>query len=253
MISYDLTDGVAVITLNRPEVMNALSSALRADLLAAVLRARDEARVIVLTGAGRAFCSGQDLADVDLETLDLEAVLNSEYVPLIRAITESPIPVISAVNGVAAGAGANLALAADVVIAAESAAFIQAFTRIGLVPDAGGSYWLPRQIGMARAMGAMLFADRISATQAASWGMIYEAVPDEAFAAHWRARAQALASGPMLAYRGVKAALRESSGNDLEAQLALEARLQGEAGASQDFREGVAAFLEKRAARFRGV
>lgn len=253
MISYDLTEGVAVITLNRPEVMNALSTALRADLLAAVLRARDEARVIVLTGAGRAFCSGQDLADVDLETLDLESVLNSEYVPLIRAITDSPIPVISAVNGVAAGAGANLALAADVVIAAESAAFIQAFTRIGLVPDAGGSYWLPRQIGMARAMGAMLFADRISATQAAAWGMIYEAVPDAGFAAHWRARALALASGPTLAYRGVKVALRASSGNDLEAQLALEARLQGAAGASEDFREGVAAFLEKRAARFRGV
>lgn len=253
MISYDLTEGVAVITLNRPEVMNALSTSLRADLLAAVLRARDEARVIVLTGAGRAFCSGQDLADVDLETLDLESVLTTEYVPLIRAITDSPIPVISAVNGVAAGAGANLALAADVVIAAESAAFIQAFTRIGLVPDAGGSYWLPRQIGMARAMGAMLFADRISATQAAAWGMIYEAVPDEGFATHWRARAQALASGPTLAYRGVKAALRASSGNDLEAQLALEARLQGAAGASEDFREGVAAFLEKRAARFRGV
>ena len=253
MISYDLTDGVAVITLNRPEVMNALSSALRADLLAAVLRARGEARVIVLTGAGRAFCSGQDLADVDLETLDLQAVLTEEYVPLIRAITESPIPVISAVNGVAAGAGANLALAADVVIAAESAAFIQAFTRIGLVPDAGGSYWLPRQIGMARAMGAMLFADRISAAQAADWGMIYECVPDDGFAAHWRKRALALANGPTLAYRGVKTALRASSGNDLEAQLALEARLQGEAGASADFREGVAAFLEKRAAKFRGV
>lgn len=252
-ISYDLTDGVAVITLNRPEVMNALSSALRAELLAAILRARTEARVIVLTGAGRAFCSGQDLADVDLETLDLEAVLNAEYVPLIRAITESPVPVISAVNGAAAGAGANLALAADVVIAAESAAFIQAFTRIGLVPDAGGSFWLPRQIGMARAMGAMLFADRISAAQAAAWGMIYEAVPDADFATHWRKRAQALAQGPTVAYLGVKTALRASFGNDLEAQLALEARLQGEAGATADFREGVAAFLEKRAAKFRGA
>ncbi|OHC54595.1 MAG: 2-(1,2-epoxy-1,2-dihydrophenyl)acetyl-CoA isomerase [Rhodobacterales bacterium RIFCSPHIGHO2_02_FULL_62_130] len=252
-ISYDLIDGVAVITLNRPEVMNALSSALRAELLAAILRARAEARVIVLTGAGRAFCSGQDLLDVDLETLDLEAVLNAEYVPLIRAITESPVPVISAVNGAAAGAGANLALAADVVIAAESAAFIQAFTRIGLVPDAGGSFWLPRQIGMARAMGAMLFADRISAAQAAAWGMIYEAVPDADFATHWRKRAQALSQGPTVAYLGVKTALRASFGNDLEAQLALEARLQGEAGATADFREGVAAFLEKRAAKFRGA
>jgi 2-(1,2-epoxy-1,2-dihydrophenyl)acetyl-CoA isomerase len=252
-IGYELAEGVAVITLNRPEVMNALSSALRTELLAAVLRARAKARVIVLTGAGRAFCSGQDLADVDLDRLDLQAVLTEEYVPLIRAITESPVPVIAAVNGVAAGAGANLALAADVVIAAESAAFIQAFTRIGLVPDAGGSYWLPRQIGMARAMGAMLFADRISATQAAAWGMIYEAVSDEVFNAHWRARAQSLAQGPTLAYRGVKAALRASSGNDLDTQLTLEARLQGEAGATADFREGVAAFLEKRAAVFRGV
>jgi 2-(1,2-epoxy-1,2-dihydrophenyl)acetyl-CoA isomerase len=252
-MTYDLSDGVAVITLNRPEVMNALSTQLRAEMLAAVLRARAEARVIVLTGAGRAFCSGQDLADVDLDRLDLTAVLNDEYVPLIRAITESPVPVIAAVNGVAAGAGANLALAADVVIATESAAFVQAFTRIGLVPDAGGSYWLPRQIGMARAMGAMLFADRISAAQAADWGMIYEYVPDDGFAAHWRKRALALANGPTLAYRGVKTALRASSGNDLEAQLALEARLQGEAGATQDFREGVAAFLEKRAAKFRGA
>lgn len=252
-ITYDLTDGVAVITLNRPAVMNALSRQLRAELLDAVLRARDQARVIVLTGSGRAFCSGQDLADVDIDTLDLEAVLNAEYVPLIRAITDSPVPVISAVNGAAAGAGANLALAADVVIATETASFIQAFTRIGLVPDAGGSYWLPRQIGMARAMGAMLFADRISATEAAAWGMIYEAVPDAGFAAHWRARAQALAQGPTVAYRGVKEALRASSGNDLDTQLALEARLQGKAGATADFREGVAAFLEKRAAKFRGV
>src|SRR3989338_8773936 len=148
-ISYDLIDGVAVITLNRPEVMNALSSALRAELLAAILRARAEARVIVLTGVGRVFCSGQDLLDVDLETLDLEAVLNAEYVPLIRAITESPVPVISAVNGAA--------------------------------------------------VGAMLFADRISAAQAAAWGMIYEAVPDADFATHWRKRAQALSQGPTVA------------------------------------------------------
>ena len=154
-------------------------------------------------------------------------------------------------NGAAAGAG--LALACDVVIAAESASFIQAFTRIGLVPDAGGSYWLPRQIGMARAMGAMLFADKISARQAADWGMIYEAVPDLEFSAHWRARAAALAAGPALAYRGVKAALRASWRNDLPQQLALEAQLQGQCGASADFREGVAAFLEKRPARFSGA
>ncbi|OYU40304.1 MAG: 2-(1,2-epoxy-1,2-dihydrophenyl)acetyl-CoA isomerase [Pseudorhodobacter sp. PARRP1] len=250
-ISYQVAAGVAVITLDRPEVMNALSSKLRAEMLDAVLRAGSEARVLVITGAGRAFCSGQDLGDAS-GALDLERVLNEEYVPLLKAITDCPIPTISAVQGAAAGAGANLALAADVVIACESASFIQAFTRIGLVPDAGGSYWLPRQIGLARAMGAVLFADKVTARQAADWGMIYECVPDQGFNAHWQARALGLAQGPTLAYRGVKTALRASFGNDLDAQLALEARLQGECGATADFREGVAAFLEKRAAKFRG-
>lgn len=252
-IAYQLEAGVAVITLNRPEVMNALSSQLRAEMLSAVQQAVAQARVLVITGAGRAFCSGQDLADATAAGLDLERVLNEEYVPLLKAITDCPIPTISAVQGAAAGAGANLALAADVVIAAESASFIQAFTRIGLVPDAGGSYWLPRQIGLARAMGAVLFADKVTARQAADWGMIYECVPDQGFNAHWQARALRLAQGPTLAYRGVKTALRASFGNDLDQQLALEARLQGECGATQDFREGVAAFLEKRAAKFRGA
>ncbi|MEY3533148.1 MAG: 1,2-epoxyphenylacetyl-CoA isomerase [Pseudomonadota bacterium] len=197
-ITYDLTDGIATITLNRPEVMNALSASLRRSLLAALLRAQGEARVLVLTGAGRAFCSGQDLQDAGkIGSFDLERILNDEYVPMIKAITDSPIPTIAAVNGAAAGAGANLALAADIVIAAESASFIQAFTRIGLVPDAGGSYWLPRQIGMARAMGAMLLGDKISATQAADWGMIYETVPDAGFATHVRARAAQLAAGAL--------------------------------------------------------
>ena len=249
-ISYDLSDGVAVITLNRPTVMNALTSQLRREMLHAVGRAEREARVLVLTGVGRAFCSGQDLADVDIATVDLEAVLRDEYEPLLTAIASCPVPVIAAVNGAAAGAGAGLALACDVVIAAESASFIQAFTRIGLVPDAGGSYWLPRQVGLARAMGAMLFAEKVSARQAADWGMIWEAVPDDAFAAHWRTRAQTLASGPAAAYRGVKQALRASFDNDFAAQLALEARLQGACGKSPDFLEGVAAFLEKRPARF---
>lgn len=247
---YEVADGVAVITLNRPLVMNALTTVLRREMFAAVTRATDEARVLVLTGAGRAFCSGQDLGDVDVATVDLEAVLRDEYEPLLTAIVTCPLPVIAAVNGAAAGAGAGLALACDVVIAAESASFIQAFTRIGLVPDAGGSYWLPRQIGMARAMGAMLFAEKVSARQAADWGMIWEAVPDAGFAAHWRARAAVLSAGPSLAYRGVKRAVRSSFDNDFAGQLALEAQLQGQCGASQDFREGVAAFLEKRSARF---
>ena len=254
---YDLQDGVATLTLNRPAVMNALSSRLRAELIAALNRAAGEARVIVLTGgdvgAGRAFCSGQDLLDAQTAgAVDFERILNAEYVPLIRAITDNPLPVIAAVNGAAAGAGANLALACDVVIACESASFIQAFTRIGLMPDAGGTYWLPRQVGAARAMGAALFADRIMARQAADWGMIWEAVPDAEFSAHVTARAAHLARGPGLALRAVKQALRASPENDLAAQLALEARLQGQLGTSRDLAEGIAAFLEKRAPRYEG-
>jgi len=250
-ITYALEAGVATIALNRPEVMNALSTTLRAELRAAIAQAVAEARVLVLTGTGRAFCSGQDLQDAgSLGAVDFERVLNEEYVPLLKAITDCPLPTIAAVNGAAAGAGANLALAADVVIACESASFVQAFTRIGLVPDAGGTHWLPRQIGLQRAMGAMLFADRISARQAADWGMIWEVVADAEFATHVAARAGALARGPALAYRGIKQALRASFSQDLDTQLALEARLQGECGASPDFREGVAAFLEKRPPRF---
>lgn len=253
-VLYDLSDGIALIRLNRPTVMNALDRALRSALLAALRRAATEARVVVLTGEGRAFCAGQDLQDAgEVEGPDLERILREEYEPLLFAIQDCPVPVIAAVNGVAAGAGANLALAADVVIASEGASFIQAFTRIGLIPDAGGTYWLPRQVGFARAMGAMLFADRIGARQAADWGMIYECVPDEDFARHWQARAAAIAQGPTLALASVKAALRASPNNDLAAQLALEARLQAHCGGSADFREGVAAFLEKRLARFNGA
>ncbi|NUB43514.1 enoyl-CoA hydratase/isomerase family protein [Fertoebacter nigrum] len=250
-ITYQAEAGVAVLTLNRPDVMNALSSQMRTEMLAAVRAAGAEARVLVITGAGRAFCSGQDLADAGA-ALDMEATLRDEYEPLLRAIYDCPVPVIAAVNGAAAGAGANLALAADVVIAAEQASFIQAFTRIGLIPDAGGTYWLPRQIGFARAMGACLFAEKVTARQAADWGMIWEAVADDGFAAHWQARAAQLANGPTAAYRGVKQALRASAANDLDAQLALEARLQGECGTSHDFREGVAAFMAKRAPQFQG-
>lgn len=253
MISVTAADGIGVITLNRPAVMNALSRQMRLELLDAIKALEVSARVLVITGAGRAFCSGQDLADAQaLGAVDFEATLRDEYEPLLNAIYDCRVPTIAAVNGAAAGAGANLALAADVVIAAESASFIQAFTRIGLIPDAGGTYWLPRQIGFARAMGAMLFADKISAQQAADWGMIFECVPDDSFAAHVQARAVHLANGPTVAYRGVKTALRASFGNDLQGQLALEARLQGQMGQTQDFREGVAAFLEKRAARFTG-
>lgn len=252
-IKFEITDGVAVLTLNRPDVMNALNSQMRAEIDHAVRVAGEEARVLVMTGAGRAFCSGQDLGDGgNAANLDLERTLRDEYEPMLKRIFDCPIPTISAVNGAAAGAGANLALAADVVIATESAVFLQAFTRIGLIPDAGGTYWLPRQIGIARAMGACLFADPVPAKQAADWGMIYEAIADADFAAHWQARAAKLAKGPTVAYRYVKEALRGSLANDLGAQLELEAKLQGECGRTHDFREGVLAFLEKRPARYEG-
>jgi 2-(1,2-epoxy-1,2-dihydrophenyl)acetyl-CoA isomerase len=244
--------GICRITLNRPEVMNALNRDLRSALTAA-LRAGWSERVIVLTGAGRGFCSGQDLADAEgLDAAGFEATLNGEYVPMIRAITDAPVPVIAAVNGVAAGAGANLALACDLVIAAESAQFIQAFARIGLIPDAGGTSFLPRRVGLQRAMGAALLAEPVSARQAADWGMIWEAVPDDRFAEIVAARAGRLAQGPTGAYAALKQALRGAFDQPLDAQLAVEARLQAACGASADFHEGLAAFHEKRAPRFTG-
>jgi 2-(1,2-epoxy-1,2-dihydrophenyl)acetyl-CoA isomerase len=252
LVKVEVDSGICRITLNRPEVMNALNRDLRRDLTAALL-AGQSARVIVLTGAGRGFCSGQDLSDADgLDAAGFEGTLNDEYVPMIRAITEAPVPVIAAVNGVAAGAGANLALACDLVIACETAVFIQAFTRIGLIPDAGGTSFLPRRVGLQRAMGAALLAEPVPARQAAEWGMIWEAVPDDRFATVVTARAAKLAAGPTGAYAALKQALRGAFDQPLEAQLAVEARLQGACGASADFTEGVAAFLEKRAPVFTG-
>lgn len=252
LVMTEIAGGVHRITLNRPDVMNALNRDLRRELTAALI-AGHSARVIVLTGAGRGFCSGQDLSDTQgLDAASFEATLNDEYVPMIRAITDAPVPVIAAVNGVAAGAGANLALACDLVIAAETAVFIQAFARIGLIPDAGGTSFLPRRVGVQRAMGAALLAEPVSARQAADWGMIWEAVPDERFAEVVAARAARLAAGPTGAYAALKQALRGAFDQPLEAQLAVEARLQGACGASDDFREGVAAFVEKRAPKFTG-
>ncbi len=252
-ISLTQSMGIATLTLNRPDVMNALNTQMRAEITDAVKSAQRTARVIVMTGAGRSFCSGQDLGDGgNAAKLDLERTLRDEYVPMLRAIIDCPVPTISAVNGAAAGAGANLALAADVVIASDAAFFVQAFTRIGLIPDAGGTYFLPRQMGAARAMGAALFADKITAQQAADWGMIYEVIGADTFEDHIRARALQLAQGPTQAYQHVKEALRASFDNTLDQQLALEARLQGKCGQSRDFKEGVVAFLEKRSANFEG-
>src|SRR6056297_2042350 len=254
-ITLEIDEGAAIVALNRPDKMNALNTQMRAEITDAVKTVYLEqlARVIVLTGNGKSFCSGQDLSDGgNAANLDLERVLRDEYVPMLRAIFDCPVPTICAVNGPAAGAGANLALAADVVIATESAYFLQAFTRIGLIPDAGGTYWLPRQMGAAKAMGAALFADKITARQADEWGMIWEAVEDSNFDAHWKSRAAHLANGPTQTYRAVKQAIRGTWDNTLARQLDLEAKLQGSCGQSRDFQEGVMAFLEKRPARFEG-
>jgi 2-(1,2-epoxy-1,2-dihydrophenyl)acetyl-CoA isomerase len=250
---YAVAGDVATVTLNRPDRMNCLNAAMRSELLDALTRAPRDARAVILTGAGRGFCAGQDLGDAgNAADLNLERVLREEYEPLLKLVYDCPVPMICAVNGAAAGAGANLALAADVVIAAHSAVFLEAFTRIGLIPDAGGTFWLPRLAGMARAMGMCLFADPIPAQQAAEWGLIWQAVNDDQLAAHAAELAGRLAKGPTEAYRLTKQALRQSMANDLETQLALEAKLQGEAGRTRDFMEGVTAFLEKRPADFEG-
>lgn len=252
-ITLVIRNSVAVITLNRPELMNALNTQMRAEITHAVKAAEKDARVLILTGAGRSFCSGQDLGDGgSAASLDLERTLRDEYVPMLKAIFDCRIPTISAVNGPAAGAGANLALAADVVIASDDAYFVQAFTRIGLIPDAGGTYWLPRQMGSAKAMGAALFAEKIPAKQACDWGMIYETAPAETFLEHVQGRAAQLAQGPTVAYRQLKKAIRGSFENSLDEQLALEAKLQGRCGQTRDFQEGVVAFLEKRKAVYEG-
>lgn len=175
-IDFITADGIATLKLNRPDVMNALNRQMRAEITQALGDLPDDVRCVVMTGAGRGFCSGQDLTDQSAAR-DLEGTLRDEYEPMLRAVTGCRVPVIAAVNGVAAGAGANLALAADVVIAAENATFIQAFTKIGLIPDAGGTWIIPRLVGHARAMGMMLFADKISAAQAAEWGLIWRRCP----------------------------------------------------------------------------
>ncbi len=253
MIRLAFRDDVAVLTLNRPDVYNALNTQMRAEIRHAVRDAQNNARVLVMTGQGKAFCSGQDLGDgANAANIDLERTLREEYEPMLRAIFECRIPTIAAVNGAAAGAGANLALAADVVIASESAVFVQAFSRIGLMPDAGGSYWLPRQVGAAKAMGAALFGDAISATEAAASGMIWEAVPDAEFDNHWFQRAYHLAIGPTVAYRQIKKAIRGTWDNSLEQQMTVEAKLQGRCGKTRDFQEGIVAFQEKRKAEFEG-
>lgn len=252
-ILYDVADGVATVTLNRPNQLNGFSAQMRAELAHAFRRAPGEARALVLTGAGRGFCSGQDLGAVDSAAeADSERLLREEYWPILKAIEDSDIPILCAVNGPAAGAGANLALACDVVVAARSAYFMQAFARIGLLPDVGGTYRMPRLVGLPRAMAAALFAEKISARQALDWGMIWEVVDDDELAAHVGAMARRLAEGPTRAYGEIRKALRASLDNGYEDQLALEGAAQGRLDKSRDFAEGVAAFLDKRPPKFEG-
>jgi 2-(1,2-epoxy-1,2-dihydrophenyl)acetyl-CoA isomerase len=250
--------GVETITLNRPEKLNALNPEMHQLLRTALERAAVEPaiRAVLLTGAGRGFCTGQDLAERDVSAgaapIDLSVSLGSHYNPLVRRMRALPKPVVCAVNGVAAGAGANIALACDLVIAARSASFVQAFSRLGLVPDAGGSYFLPRLIGTARAMGLALLAEKLDAEQAAQWGLIWKVVDDVRLAEEARALADRLASGPTKGFGLLKKAMYASPGNSLDAQLDLERDLQREAGYSEDYREGVTAFKEKREPRFKG-
>ncbi|WP_282078438.1 enoyl-CoA hydratase-related protein [Epibacterium ulvae] len=252
-IQFSIQDNLALLTLNRPAKRNALTAQMRLEITHAIRHASDHARCLVITGAGDAFCSGQDLSTADSRgRMDLERVLRDEYTPMLEALAQCPVPTLAAVNGAAAGAGANLALACDVVVASEAAYFTQAFTKIGLMPDAGGTWTLPRQIGQAKAMGAALFAEPISATDASAMGMIWEAVPERDFVDQWRARAKHLSEGPTRAYSAIKTALRKSQQNSFDAQMDYEATLQGQLGHTRDFLEGVTAFQEKRPAKFEG-
>ncbi len=243
--------GVMVLTLNRPDRLNALTAPLNAALREALADAEADPaiRAVLLHGAGRGFCAGQDLAEV-APGQDLGDTLEQRFNPLIRAIRAMSLPVVCAVHGVAAGAGANLAFACDIVVAAQSARFIQSFVRIGLIPDAGGTYALPRLAGDARARGMTLLGEPIAAAQAEAWGLIWRALPDDELMPEAERIAAHLATQPSQAIALSKRALNAAAGNTLDQQLDLERDLQRECGASADFREGVQAFLEKRPAQF---
>jgi len=257
-IKFETASGIARITLNRPDRLNSFTSAMHAEVRDALEAVKADAtlRVLLLTGAGRGFCAGQDLSDRAVAPgeapVDLGASIEQNYRPLVLGLRALPIPVVCAVNGVAAGAGANLALACDLVIATKSAAFIQAFCKIGLIPDSGGTYFLPRFVGSARAMGLALLGDKIHAEQAAAWGLIWKCVDDAQFGEAVEALVTQLAQAPTRGLAETKRALHASAGNSLEAQLDLERDIQRTLGYSADYREGVTAFLEKRSPRFSG-
>lgn len=255
-VLVDMEDGVARITLNRPERLNAFNVQMHSNLMDALNTADSDPtiRAVVLTGSGRGFCAGQDLGDRDPAdgAPDLGATLESTFNPLIRKIRRMNIPILCAVNGVAAGAGANVALACDIVIAARSAKFIQAFSRIGLVPDCGGTWTITHLIGEARAKAIMLTGEPVMAEQAQSWGLIWKVVEDDQLADESDAMAQSLAKGATVGLGLTKRLVQAAASNTLDEQLDMERDLQREAGKTPDYAEGVTAFMEKRPAKFSG-
>lgn len=256
-ILVERADSVMKITLNRPEVLNSFNSEMAGELHAVLDQAREDqsVRAVLITGAGRAFCAGQDLSAVPPAVdgkLDLGATVRATYNPIIKAIRELEKPVVCAVNGVAAGAGANIAIACDIVIAAETASFIQSFSKIGLVPDSGGTFFLPRAVGMPTATAMMMLGEKISAERAHELGMIYKVCAADSLATDSMALAARLAEMPTRGLGLTKKLLNASMTNDLDAQLQAEEDMQREAGHTHDFTEGVAAFREKRQPRFKG-
>ncbi|MCW5745803.1 MAG: 2-(1,2-epoxy-1,2-dihydrophenyl)acetyl-CoA isomerase PaaG [Alphaproteobacteria bacterium] len=256
-IKLEAGDGLATITLNQPEKLNAVSRRMIGELKACWEQLADDAdvRAVLLTGAGRGFCAGADLSDPDRARgpmADSGAALEHFFNPVIRTMRALPKPIVAAVNGVAAGVGMSFAMASDIAIAGKSASFLQAFARIGLLPDGGSTWFLPRLVGDARARGLAMLAQQIPAEKALSWGLIWDVVDDAALMETATALARRLANGPTLSLARIKTALNASSGNDLSTQLDLERDMQRELGRSDDFKEGVAAFLAKRPAQFKG-